>query len=95
LAQKINNHRILGGSHQSLSLLPDQPPDFAKDQTSNPSRDDTITADRGRWGPNPGPAYGSLCRSPSGTSAPCGDGDFRSAYEARAVTRPRLPKGRV
>jgi len=66
LAQKINNHRRIPPKTY-LSLLPDQPPGFAKDQTSNPNRD-TITADCGRWGPNPGAAYGRLCRSPSGTS---------------------------
>src|SRR6266567_5521689 len=30
-----------------------------------------------------------------GTSATCGDCEFRSAYEPRAVARPMPPKGRV
>jgi hypothetical protein len=33
--------------------------------------------------------------STHGTSATCGDCEFRSAYEARAVSQPMRPKGRV
>ena len=40
-------------------------------------------------------SFAALHESAHSTPATCGDYEFRSAYEARAVTRPTLPKGRV
>ncbi len=42
-----------------------------------------------------GKSVAAVHESGNGTSAICGDCEFRSAYEARAVARPMPPKGRV